>query len=90
MAPNHSRLLRQLQQHLSPVPAAAAETVEPTFREMFTKHEIKVPMRDGVKLHTTICKRCSALSACAAPPVTANVAPPPLALPPDLRSPPRH
>lgn len=55
MAPNHSRLLRQVQQHLSPVPAAA-ETAEPTFREVFTKHEIKIPMRDGVKLHTTVCK----------------------------------
>jgi predicted acyl esterase len=48
-----SRMLRQLHSHLAPFPTAA-EAEEPSFRELFTKHEYKIPMRDGVKLHTCI------------------------------------
>ena len=45
--------VRQLHSHLAAF-ATAAEEEKPTFRELYTKHEYKIPMRDGVKLHTTV------------------------------------
>eukprot|EP01045_Picozoa_sp_COSAG04_P054551 COSAG04_NODE_24437_length_322_cov_0.672646_1_plen_45_part_01 len=45
MASHRTAMLRQLQSHLTPFPTAA-ETEEPTFRELFTKFEHMIPMRD--------------------------------------------
>jgi predicted acyl esterase len=51
-APAGGRMLRQLHGHLQAALAAAEE--DPTFRELFTKYDHMVPMRDGVRLYTTI------------------------------------
>ena len=49
MASHRTAMLRQLQSHLTPFPTAA-EAEEPTFRELFTKFEHMIPMRDGEPL----------------------------------------
>lgn len=85
MASHRTAMLRQLQSHLTPFPTAA-EAEEPTFRELFTKFEHMIPMRDGEPLlpplprtHTARPFRFLLFPALAALPILPSRPPPPAA-----------